>query len=574
MLTWGAQPGNNPVLRWYGPDLQSFDEACRQMMCSFNVPLPEGSLKARIRCTSREMKKFKGASLGDTLGDEPAGLVQIDFQGHPIRYDELAVYEEVVAESRSNCKLDLQVQTEGGNQWQSVGALELPPGQHSWREKLKSGARRLREDTRVKVNDAHYDAKLFPHVHPYGTGSLLSEVGSGAPQKHCRARALALQSWFRQSSLWCFWQLDLSIKRALFFKNATRHRLGRSPDASGSNFGKHFGTVVPSTIPDSTAWWRRQAKELNCICDDAEAGLMQAMVTITHNNRSAEMLATVRRGPLARPTALEQIEYLFTRVPTKESRKDFEKFPLEHVLSFQRRVLACKKNFLARGKRTPLGIVQDYWDRTEAQQRGSLHAHILTWFKPRRPPSHWTRLPPVDKRTPGVDGKQRPFDQCVPVLQTYQEDSLYQMAEIARVSGEMPRADVSSGDIKFGGYDYETLRVAGLARSVLIRLGYLHVCSPNYCLLNRSCCRFFFPWPMQPHQVYDDNTQRIALQRRFREDDQWVVPHNLYFAMFPTSTVNVIGFDPTRNVDQARGYASKCCAKIKTNVVSPLYCKS
>lgn len=27
--------------------------------------------------------------------------------------------------------------------------------------------------------------------------------------------------------------------------------------------------------------------------------------------------------------------------------------------------------------------------------------------------------------------------------------------------------------------------------------------------------------------------------------------------MFSTSSVNVIGFDPTRNIDQARGYAAK-----------------
>ena len=73
--------------------------------------------------------------------------------------------------------------------------------------------------------------------------------------------------------------------------------------------------------------------------------------------------------------------------------------------------------------------------------------------------------------------------------------------------------------------------------------------------------RFFFPWPFQPHQVYDENTQRVALRRRLVEDDQWVVPHNLCFTMFSTSSVNVIGFDPTRNVDQARGYATKYCAK-------------
>ena len=82
------------------------------------------------------------------------------------------------------------------------------------------------------------------------------------------------------------------------------------------------------------------------------------------------------------------------------------------------------------------------------------------------------------------------MDQPIPRLEAYQEDSLYQMAEIARISGEMPRAEVSSSVVKFGGYDCDSLRVAGLARSVLIRLGYCHTCSPNYCLLNRSCCRF------------------------------------------------------------------------------------
>ncbi len=160
----------------------------------------------------------------------------------------------------------------------------------------------------------------------------------------------------------------------------------------------------------------------------------------------------------------------------------------------------------------------------------------------------------MDKRSPGVDAKQRPMDQPVPQLGVYQEDSLYQLAEIGRVSGEMPRANVSSSVEKFGGYDCDSLRVAGLARSVLIRLGYCHTCSPNYCLLNRSCCRFrmavragtlfrlmlwevwfidssaamfFFPWPLQRHQVYDENTQRVALMRRLVDDDQWIVPHNL-----------------------------------------------
>lgn len=39
---------------------------------------------------------------------------------------------------------------------------------------------------------------------------------------------------------------------------------------------------------------------------------------------------------------------------------------------------------------------------------------------------------------------------------------------------------------------------------------------------------FYSDRPEQPYQVYDENTQRLALRRRLRDDDQWVVPHNLY----------------------------------------------
>jgi hypothetical protein len=105
----------------------------------------------------------------------------------------------------------------------------------------------------------------------------------------------------------------------------------------------------------------------------------------------------------------------------------------------------------------------------------------------------------------------------------------------------MPRPDVS-GD-KWGGYDIERLRIAGLYRHILERLRYLHICTPNYCLKGRASCRFsgniegpflmhggthiwwlcvsvpllpnrfFFPWPEQSYQCYDLNTERVAMQR-------------------------------------------------------------
>jgi hypothetical protein len=62
--------------RWYGPELATFEESCRKLMGSFNTLLPEGSLNARVRYTTRESKHLKEGSIGETLGDEATGMVQ------------------------------------------------------------------------------------------------------------------------------------------------------------------------------------------------------------------------------------------------------------------------------------------------------------------------------------------------------------------------------------------------------------------------------------------------------------------------------------------------------------------
>ena len=96
------------------------------------------------------------------------------------------------------------------------------------------------------------------------------------------------------------------------------------------------------------------------------------MVTITFNDYTPEMLSVLRRGPFAVPTEEEKVEYLFTRVRRDRDRCKFEEYGLEHVLSYQRRIQATKAAFFCRNKLSPLGIMVDYWDRTEAQMRAGL----------------------------------------------------------------------------------------------------------------------------------------------------------------------------------------------------------
>ncbi len=95
--------------------------------------------------------------------------------------------------------------------------------------------------------------------------------------------------------------------------------------------------------------------------DDSELGLMNAMLTQSHNDKNPEMLAHVKRGPLAPPTKEEQIQYLLTSKRRDEDRiLNSNYYAMEHVISYQRRVQATKTNFLQRGKRTTLGILKDF----------------------------------------------------------------------------------------------------------------------------------------------------------------------------------------------------------------------
>ena len=197
--------------------------------------------------------------------------------------------------------------------------------------------------------------------------------------------------------------------------------------------------------------------------------------------------------------------------------------------------------------------------RTEAQMRASLHAHILCWFKKRKKSDDFKPIPVIERTAPGVEPRQRPLGQTVAPLKEHQEDNIYQHAHVGPITAEMVRPNVSGSD--WGGYTVEKLRIAGLARAIQQRLPYLHRCSSLYCLKNRSTCRFFYPWPYQPHQCFDCNTERVALRRLLPEDDQFVVPHNLYLTMYSPSSINVAAFDPYHGADQARAYAAKYASK-------------
>ncbi len=152
-----------------------------------------------------------------------------------------------------------------------------------------------------------------------------------------------------------------------------------------------------------------QKRDLFAASDDAELGPMGTMTTVMHNDSTREMLAAIRCGPLAEPLREEMIEFLVGAYKDTE-RPNFQEFAYEHVLSSQRRVHALKEHFMQRNKGTPRGVLEDWWDRTEAQARAALHAHILEWWR-KRCPTDFPRYKPiatVPRTMAGDEPKQRP----------------------------------------------------------------------------------------------------------------------------------------------------------------------
>eukprot|EP00973_Karenia_brevis_P065414 9087601-Karenia_brevis.AAC.1 len=133
---------------------------------------------------------------------------------------------------------------------------------------------------------------------------------------------------------------------------------------------------------------------------------------------------------------------------------------------------------MQRYKPTPRGIYTHFWDRTEAQVRAALHAHILDWYKRREQDAGYTMLQAVPRSVSGKEDKQRPADSKTDKLQPYQEDAMYHRAHVARVNAEMARpfvGDLADGS-RCGGFDVQKMRIAGLARTIQAQR-YTHSCT-------------------------------------------------------------------------------------------------
>ena len=104
---------------------------------------------------------MEDGALGDTLGDEAQGIVVVDFDGHPQKFDQMEILSQFVAKEVNVLKVD--VPHAGGKGWKRTNSeIETQDTDlgDSWCEEVSTGAKYVLEETWVKANDPHYDAKV------------------------------------------------------------------------------------------------------------------------------------------------------------------------------------------------------------------------------------------------------------------------------------------------------------------------------------------------------------------------------------------------------------------------------
>ena len=115
------------------------------MMKKLKHIMPEGNKRARIRATTRVSRKLEDGTIGETLGDESRGMVVVDFDGHPHKYDQLEILSNFVAKEVNVLKVD--VPNESGRGWKrthsEVSTQELGD---SWRDDVAKGSKHVRGD--------------------------------------------------------------------------------------------------------------------------------------------------------------------------------------------------------------------------------------------------------------------------------------------------------------------------------------------------------------------------------------------------------------------------------------------
>ena len=140
--------------------------------------------------------------------------------------------------------------------------------QHPHLHTLNTHLHELKQLTRVSYSDPYLEAKVWPHLFPFGNGGWFqgSLLKAGEYLKHT---LLNLDARWRKDRSFSFHWYDRQIKSRLVYVAKARQakRKDRTDDLTSSklqdgSFYDKLGTIVPTTITGSRSYWASKLLDL------------------------------------------------------------------------------------------------------------------------------------------------------------------------------------------------------------------------------------------------------------------------------------------------------------------------
>ena len=274
------------------------------------------------------------------------------------------------------------------DQFPAIHDMQQPAGvqhpQKDLEDKRVLATEYLRQITTAHYGDKFLEAKVFPHIHPYGFGGWHNGCSMDFSD-HVKMRLFDVRGWYARDRQYPFYKFDLMTKMRLKAYAAKTVNTAQQTEKitagnvvsaeQGADPYSAYGKEMPNCIPGSPQYWKRFGLDLIAITQTR--GLPDFFVTLTVNDAWPHIQATIRDGWGA-AEKLKGID-LVEPVPNRQPAGGH---PDVCVMAAEERFSWYMKKFLCNNKEGPLGKVVDCVWKKEYQKRGAVHWHMLLWIEP------------------------------------------------------------------------------------------------------------------------------------------------------------------------------------------------
>jgi hypothetical protein len=429
--------------------------------------------------------------------------------------------------------------------------------------------KRKMQDKSVKVvsfGDRDLEAKIFPDLYPYGTGSYHLDVFHQykktcmTPAHYFRARLRCVDHRWRRSYFWPFFQFDQMEKSRIHAAQAAIVRenepsfSGRKPNAGMVRDSKRLNAETKQSDQKEQKEAKRDQKEEQIDVDDLRSGFLPSSIaggTSYWQKRMRNLATMVQR--LGCPD-------LFITLTANEWHWPELAYLRDNHIAVTHRPFDCVTAFMRRWQQTLqlitsgklFGEITDHWYRLEYQNRGSPHVHFVVWLKDKRNMcQHVSARVPQPPNGLVTDEQKEIFRKLVEYVQLYQTHTCNKFCTAKTRRNAKAMADHDASDNK---ETQDSKDSKGQQQDITMES--VHSCKDS------------FPIPLSEHCQIDTKSGRVTY-RRVIPADQWIIPYNPLLLLLWQGKTNVQVCTTARIIRYLVKYLTKTEPIFSAEIIDP-----